>query len=260
MQHRVIYNKNVLSGACSLLMFFTTAVLADSYSYQPIPQYSQQLADSSQPKRRQTNPWLLPQRQQNRPGYQQFPDHQDQHQYNQERYYSQEQQQDQQQDQRQSYNQERYYSQEQQQDQQQPYNQERYYSQKQQQDQEHLYQDFGFVTPETLESLKQQQTQTQLMPGSEQHQRFMQQTYGQRQYAYPSYGTGYSDPLYNTPAVSPWGGTPDILYRGNSFPWVPDAAIGGLPPIHVPPLGDPAGTERQEYNVFNPFSLVPYGN
>ncbi len=75
-----------------------------------------------------------------------------------------------------------------------------------------------FVTPEILDSIKQQQTQTQLMPGQQQYNQLLQNRGmpvrpgysmpGQGYYGAPSYGMGMTNPLYNTQAVSPWGSTP----------------------------------------------------
>ena len=138
-----------------------------------------------------------------------------------------------------------------------------------------------FVTPEILESLKQQQQRYQIMPGNQQpmnnrwrprpqSQQFMQMPNGsglngQGAYNYPSYGAGSANPLYDTPAVSPWGDGADVLYRGESFPNVPNEALGGFPPMHVPSFGmntykntgpgEPL--EVDENNVFNPFTFLP---
>ena len=154
-----------------------------------------------------------------------------------------------------------------------------------------------FVTPGILESLKQQQIQTQMTPAYEPHrqlrprQRMQQQPVtrsAEKNYYYgePSYGMGTVNPLFDAPAVSPWGSGPDVIYRGQSFPdsfsgvlpdsspWVPNEAIGGLPPIHVPPFEagsnwrelNSAGSnnaeaenieKRTENNVFNPFTFAP---
>ncbi len=154
-----------------------------------------------------------------------------------------------------------------------------------------------FVTPGILESLKQQQMQTQMTPSYESYhqlrprQRMLQQPVTrlpEKSYYYgePSRGMGPANPLYDAPAVSPWGGGPDVIYRGQSFPdsfsgalpdsspWVPNEAIGGLPPIHIPPFAgssnwrelnstDSNNTEadnigkRKDNNVFNPFTFAP---
>ena len=160
-----------------------------------------------------------------------------------------------------------------------------------------------FVTPGILESLKQQQIQTQMTPsyGSYRQLRprqpMSQQPMPQQPvtrlpgksyyYGEPSYGMGSVNPLYDAPAVSPWGGGPDVIYRGQSFPdsfsgvmpgssspWVPNEAVGGLPPIHVPPFAGSSNwrelnstntnnaeaeniEKRKDSNVFNPFTFRP---
>ena len=93
---------------------------------------------------------------------------------------------------------------------------------------------------------------------------------------------GYTNPIYDVPAVSPWGSGADVIYQGGSFPgalpdsspWVPNEAIGGLPPIHVPPFEGGSnwgklnntgsnnaeaeyGERQKDNNVFNPFTFVP---
>jgi hypothetical protein len=73
---------------------------------------------------------------------------------------------------------------------------------------------------------------------------------------------GYTNPLYHTPAVSPWGSEPGLLYDGQSLPMVPNEAIGGIPPMHVPPYLDDGGVyepeeieNNEENSVFNPFEF-----
>ncbi|NOQ88269.1 MAG: hypothetical protein GQ550_05035 [Gammaproteobacteria bacterium] len=134
-----------------------------------------------------------------------------------------------------------------------------------------------FVTPEFLESLKQQQQQHQVMPDNQQYLQPVPRQYmqmqpgsglpGQGAYSYPSYGAGSANPLYDKPAVSPWGDGSDVLYRGESFPMVPSEALGGFPPMHVPSFGmnryknSESGElfETDEYKVFNPFTFLPDG-
>ena len=144
-----------------------------------------------------------------------------------------------------------------------------------------------FVTPEFLESLKQQQRQNQLMPGDgryQQRQRPSPQSMWQQplqgNYSNPSYEMGHANPLYDAPAVSPWGGGADVLYRGESFPMIPNEAIGGIPPLYTPSIGgssygnSPWGESnsadennvdinslgrRKQNNVFNPFSFLTDG-
>jgi hypothetical protein len=230
MQYWTISNKFIASrfftgGMCGLLMILVTSAIAANVAVDS--EYSQY------PGLRvagQSNPWALPQTQQNnfdfRSGFQQQP-------YD-------------------------YYQQYQPAHQWQP-------------------QTNRFVTPEFLESLKQQQKRHQLMPDNQQYhqsvpRQFMQKQPGsglpgQGSYRYPSYDAGSVNPLYDAPAVSPWGNGADVLYRGESFPLVPSEAPGGLSPMHVPSFGmnnyknsesgEPIGTD--EYNVFNPFTFLPEG-
>jgi len=134
-----------------------------------------------------------------------------------------------------------------------------------------------FVSPEFLESLKQQQQRHQVMPENQQYhqpvpRQFMQMQPGsglpgQGLYGYPSYGTSYANPLYDTPAVSPWGDGSNLLHSGESFPMVPSEALGGFSPMHVPSFGmnkyknseSDELFETDENNVFNPFTFLPNG-
>lgn len=150
------------------------------------------------------------------------------------------------------------------------------------------YPGFRFVTPEILESLKQQQIQTQQVPENNPYrqyrrspppQQFMSEPPVQGYYGFPPAGMGFANPLYDTPAVSPWGSGPDVIYRGESLPLVPDAAIGGLPPMNVMPFsgsdegsgwgssgeknersGAESGRAPIRNKVFNPFTFGPNGN
>ena len=148
------------------------------------------------------------------------------------------------------------------------------------------YQMGRFVTPEVLESLKQQQIQTQLMPKSRENNQLMRQKLpfmqaapqqapsifpGQGYYGSPSYGMDYVNPLYTAPAVPPWGSGPDVIYRGeslpgllpdgsDSLPWVPSEAMGGMPPMHIPSWGENNSEQQIEDNVFNPFTFIPNRN
>ena len=128
-----------------------------------------------------------------------------------------------------------------------------------------------FVTPDVLESLKQQQRQHQVMPENQHGTRQYWPAQpgsgllGQGGYGYPLYGTGSANPLYDAPAVSPWGNGADVLNRGGAFPMVPSEAIGGFSPMHVPSFGmnnykdSDSGepVETDESNVFNPFTFLP---
>jgi len=139
------------------------------------------------------------------------------------------------------------------------------------------YPGYRFVTPEILNSLKQQQMQTQQVPGNYPHRQYRRQPVQppqlvseppmQEYYGLPPASMGFATPLYDAPAVSPWGSGPDVIYRGESFPWVPDAAIGGIPPMNVSPFigsnekGDvESGRIPMQNNVFNPFTFGPNGN
>jgi len=120
-----------------------------------------------------------------------------------------------------------------------------------------------FVTPETLESLKQQQIQTQLMPENKQRPLMPRQSI--QHYAYPSSGMGLTNPLYDTPAVSPWASGSNILYGGISSPFVPKEAVGGLSPIHIPPFANNNGVYesgntniQKETNAFMPYNFGYY--
>ena len=131
-----------------------------------------------------------------------------------------------------------------------------------------------FVTPEILESLKQQQTNNQLTPNNQYYgdNRSRQMRPPQRpqqlpqQYGVPSYGMGYMQPMQDVPRVSPWANTPDILYQGESFPMVPDEAIGGLPPMQMPLFGTDGANDmyapgiQQQNKGFNPFTFIPNGD
>lgn len=137
-----------------------------------------------------------------------------------------------------------------------------------------------FVTPEILESIKQQQMETQQVPGNYPRRQYRvprqvnppelmptQPYYGRPPGGMGMGGMGSSNPLYDVPAVSPWGKGPDVLYRGESFPWLPNEAIGGFPPIPVQPFTENNGAYEEEKGflqnknkVFNPFTFGPNGN
>ena len=151
-----------------------------------------------------------------------------------------------------------------------------------------------FVTPGILQSLKQQQIQTQMTPSTEHYrqlrsrQRMPQQPVtrlpgNSYNYGQPSSGgMGTANPLYDVPAVSPWGSGSDVIYRGGSFtgalpdssPWVPNEAVGGLLPMPVSPFAGNASKDelnsinsgnaeidnierRRDNNVFNPYTFIP---
>ena len=124
-----------------------------------------------------------------------------------------------------------------------------------------------FVTPEILESLRVQQQQLQTMPDD---QSLPSQVRPQQPaagvYAPPTYNMGSVNPLYDVPVTSPWASGSDVLYRGQSFSdyapgatsWLPNEAVGGLPPMPVPAFGAMDNTDVQNpENVFNPFNFMP---
>jgi hypothetical protein len=232
MQHRIIYNKFTRSRVLTLLVIITTSVMADSnISYSYAPQYSLRVAGD------QPNPW--------QPDRGQF-DYQQSNPRQSNPWALPETTEDTPGFQKLP-----------------KYRSQRYQGDQYQGNQTGKYgQGFRFVTPQILESLKRQQTQNQMMSGSEQYQRYKPQQPTRRHNDYPSYGMGYTDPLYDAPAASPWGSGPDVLYRGQSLPWVPDEAIGGIPPILIPPFAenDNPGASgyddiEEETNVFNPFNF-----
>jgi len=120
------------------------------------------------------------------------------------------------------------------------------------------HQDFRFVTPEILESLKQQQSHNQMAPENEQTLKSRRSI---QSYRYPSLGMNYTNPLYDTPAVSPWSTDSNLLYSSDSFPMAPKEAIGGFSPFQVMPFSDMNGAdEAGNSNSFNPFGFGRYGN
>ncbi len=235
MQYRVIKDKYFTGrlftgGMYSLLMIMVSPVIADDGS----SQYSvQKVAEGS-------NPWALPENQESRPGYQQPYEYGQQYQRTPMDGADQQGQRDRSGQYRPSH-------------QWQP-------------------QRDRFVTPSFLESLKKQQQQYQVMPENRHQQQGQHNPWrsdssppGQGSYSYPSYGVGNVNPLYDSPAVSPWGDGADVLLRGESFPMVPSEALGGLPPMHVPSFGvnnyknseSSQPGEAYEGTVFNPFTFIP---
>jgi len=228
---------------CGLLFMVVPAIAVSEGS-----QYSMQKVAE------QSNPWALPQKQESKPGYQQQP-------YN-----------------AQPYNPQRYDHGQQYQpvpDERSGGTVNRGDSVQTQPTHQWQPQTDRFVTPQFLDSLKKQQQYFQVMPENQHNQRPAPGRYvpaqpesglpGQGVYGYPSYGSGSVNPLYDAPAVSPWGQGPDVLYRGESFPLVPSEAMGGFPPMHVPSFGmnnfkktDPDDSQMpDESNVFNPFTFLP---
>jgi len=189
-------------------MVITSTVIADSNIIQT---HSMQLVAE------QSNPWLLPEKQEGRPDFTKFPNYQGQ--------------------------------------------------QKQDNSIYRQRQGTRFVTPEIIESLEQQQKQHQMMQGNSQYHQRNQPPSAQGYYGYPPGGMNYSNPIYDTPAVSPWGSGLDTLYRGDSFPWVPREAIGGIAPMPMTSFGEDGSLpdsdkaeNRKQNKVFNPYSFIRDGN
>jgi len=207
MRYRSIYKIITGGWVLSSFMVMASTALADSNVMQSSSGRSMQFVAE------QTNPWLLPEKQEDRTDFKKFPNYQGQ--------------------------------------------------QNQSNRADERVQGNRFVTPEILESLNQQQKQNQLMPENSPHQQYKQRQSGQGYYGYPPTGIQYSNPMYDTPAISPWGGGADTLYRGQSFPWVPNEAIGGMSPIPLSSFGDnsslddSANTGKQKKNnVCNPFTFI----
>jgi hypothetical protein len=119
-------------------------------------------------------------------------------------------------------------------------------------------QNFRFVTPEILESLKQQQSQSQMMPENKPSLKPQQSI---QNYRYPSFGMGYTNPSYRTPTAPPWGTDSNLLYSGDSFPMPPKEAIDGFSPFQAMPFSDMNDADDSgSSNIFNPFSFGRYGN
>lgn len=164
MQHCIIYKSFAVSWVFGLLMIISITAIADSNNYQ----YSLQLTGG------QSNPWALPQTAENPRDFQQPLKYRNQ-QYQDGSISRQ--------------------------------NQGRY-------SQNRTYQSNRFVTPEFLESLKRQQSQLQMMPENGRYlqsaprqskpQRPESSLPGSGSFGYPLYGMDYVDPLYDTPAVTPW--------------------------------------------------------
>lgn len=134
-----------------------------------------------------------------------------------------------------------------------------------------------YVTQDVIDLLNRQEAHhySRLNNEEEQYYRNSQAPLYGRQYeqysqgypALPSYGMGSVNPAYDVPAVSPWGETPDVLHGGEQFPWMPNEAIGGVPPIYVPPfVGNnrpdnvDGSTGRMGNEVFNPFTFLQNRN
>ena len=128
-----------------------------------------------------------------------------------------------------------------------------------------------YVTPAIIDQLNRQEAQHYARLQGEKSRQFVPRShspaygggYAQSYSAPPAYGVGSLNPAYDVPAVSPWGETPDVLHGGDQFPWMPNEAVGGVPPIHVPPYANTntfggmgnAGA-RPENQVFNPYTFL----
>ena len=241
MQHGLIYKMISVGWGFSLFMVVATSVMADNNSSHTsrVP-YTMQLIGN------QSNPWALPQQQETATEYQPLPKYRGQQQETATEYQPLPKYRGQQQETATEY---------------QPLP--KYRGQQQVKPVDKQKRGFGFVTPEILESLKQQQTQNQLMPGNQQYQYTMPPQSTGSYYGSPQNVMRYPNNVYNVPAVTPWGGGSDVLYRGESLPMVPNEAIGGIAPIHVPSTGESSYLGNSNYdenktdiNVFNPFSFL----
>ena len=148
-----------------------------------------------------------------------------------------------------------------------------------------------FVTPETLQSIKNQQSRMQQTNDPGPYYRYDAYSspgptrrspytpYGGPMYPGP-YGLGGYNPLFDSPMSSPWLTDPGAMFRGQSFSYVPDEAIGGIPPMRTPVFGpgrmpsglsdgmmpdsmqDSAGkiVDDMPDKVFNPFTFLPDSN
>jgi len=218
MKHRLNFSRVTGVLVVSSLMVISPTVAADGYYSQQYPQDSQQ-GSNRQPEHRRVNPWQLPLKKEKDAEFRVHPDNQAP-QYN---------------------------------ESQQPQNNQQLDQQLDQQKQ-----GFRFVTPEILESLKQQQSEYQKMPGNKKNPQYRLPQPWQGGYGYSPYGTGYPDPLLGTPGFSPWGGV---------YPWAPYGGIGGITTVPVPTFegnsnsDDSNNPDNQEiYDVFDPFTLLPNGN
>lgn len=155
-----------------------------------------------------------------------------------------------------------------------------------------------FVTPEILESLKKQQKRMQQTndPAQYSGSRYGYDGYPDTRSTMPSprrytpyggsslyptpYGMGGYNPLFDSPMSSPWLTDPGAMFRGQSFSYVPDEAVGGIPPMRTPVYGpgrmpgglsdgimsdslqDSTGDIIDEVpdKVFNPFTFLPDSN
>jgi len=116
-----------------------------------------------------------------------------------------------------------------------------------------------------------QRMPAQVMPGQIMPNQTMPDQTMPGYYEFPSNASGFNHPLYDSPIVSPWGNGSEMMNQNESFPWVPNAAIGGIPPMNVSPyignngmnngLGEEKFVrEKNQNQVFNPFTFGSNGN
>ncbi len=122
-----------------------------------------------------------------------------------------------------------------------------------------------FVTPDVLDSLKQQQMQTQQTYPFRNERRYSGNDWqsGQRQrnssqYA-PSQSYGGADSYWAQPDMLK---NERLLYKGDSLPMVPDAAVSGLPPMTIfEPLPPGMINPQTGYpGQYGRFGFGPYGD
>lgn len=128
-----------------------------------------------------------------------------------------------------------------------------------------------YVTPEIIDSLNRQEAQYyyDLQRQKNDHQ-WIGSNYpslSQPQAPdFPIYGMGGINPIYDVPLVSPWANAPDVIYRGEESPLLPNEAFDGLPPMATPLFGDNRieqiniPTNMMNSQVFNPFTFLQNGN
>lgn len=117
-----------------------------------------------------------------------------------------------------------------------------------------------FVTPEILDSIKQQQMRMQKTPLPwQQYYTPRTQRRGYQQNSQPQYPSWSSSV---TLPVAPYALRDEsLLYNGDSIPQIPDAALGGLPPLNVfETLPPELSGRRGSLRTFDPYSFGPFGD
>lgn len=132
-----------------------------------------------------------------------------------------------------------------------------------------------YVTPEIIDKLNRQEAQHYARQHSGGYGQFVPTPHSpsydegraRGHSAPPAYGVGSMNPAFDVPAVSPWGGMPDVLNSGEQFPWMPNEAVGGVPPIHVSPYANKNDFDERgnsatpsENKVFNPYTFLENEN